>query len=408
VGFIRLFLASSVLVSHAWPLGLGKGNLLLNHTAGQTDVGTLAVYGFFILSGFLITGSGLRFSLPRFAWHRFLRIYPGLWVCLLVTALVFAPLVALHENGGTAGFWTSPGTGPFHYLRQDWWSGMRQYSISGLLRDTPGARTQGGVGVFDGSLWSLAYELLCYCLVGALAVTAVLKRAPRAVILLTVLAYLVIISDFVHGDGWAPQPAPRGALGPFPLVGGFVTQLLIYLGFLFLLGACVRLYQHRVPVHRAIAGAALVAFLVTGHYGGFFVIGLPAYAYLLFYAACRLPSWLHGVGRRRDYSYGLYIYAFPVQMITAMFNVQRYGVVVYILVSGVFSFALAILSWHLVEHQAMKLKDWTPRWRRGPGSTPGAPAVADASDADTLVLPRQRVAAGPVASTDHPLISPAP
>lgn len=380
VGFIRLVLASSVLVSHSWPLALGRRTFYGEHMGGQTDLGGLAVYGFFALSGFLITRSGLRFSLPRFAWHRFLRIYPGLWVCLLVTALVLAPLVAIHERGSTAGFWTSPGNGPLDYLRHDWWAGIRQYNISGLLTDTPYGRMSHGSGAFDGSLWSLLYELLCYVLVGVLAVTAVLKRAPRGVLALTALAYFVIVSDYLRGNGWDALPRSHGTYGPYPLIGNVDAQLLTYFGFLFLLGACLQLYQDRVPMHPVIAGIAAVAFVVTLHYGGVYVIGLPAYAYLLFYAACKLPSWLHGVGRRHDYSYGLYIYAFPVQMITAMYGVQRHGVVLFILVSACGAFTLAILSWHLVESQAMKLKDWSPWWtRRGTKSVSAAPAVDPAS-----------------------------
>ena len=54
---------------------------------------------FFVLSGFLISRSGLRSpSLGRFLWHRFLRIFPGYWVCLLICALVFGPLVAMYEH----------------------------------------------------------------------------------------------------------------------------------------------------------------------------------------------------------------------------------------------------------------------------------------------------------------------
>jgi peptidoglycan/LPS O-acetylase OafA/YrhL len=76
LGFLRLVLATAVLVAHAWPLGFGVPSLGLSATRGQTDLGTVGVFGFFVLSGFLITGSALRFSLPRYLWHRFLRIFP--------------------------------------------------------------------------------------------------------------------------------------------------------------------------------------------------------------------------------------------------------------------------------------------------------------------------------------------
>jgi peptidoglycan/LPS O-acetylase OafA/YrhL len=356
VGFLRLTLAGVVLVSHTWPLGLGRPNPLLAQSHGQTDLGTLAVDGFFVLSGFLIAGSGLRLSTGRFAWHRFLRIFPGLWVCLLVTALLIAPAVALYERGDLAGFWHAT-DGPWRYLLADWWSGMRQYPISGLLSSTPYGRQIGGPGPFDGSLWSLVDELLCYVLVGLLVCTRVLRRAPWLVAVLAGLVYLVIIRDYVTVPGPASlRPAYPGP-PDLPLIGPLDLQALLYLGFLFLLGTLARLYGHRIPVHPAIAGAA--ALVLTGSlvFGGFFVIGLPAFAYLLLWAAAALPARLHGVGRRRDFSYGIYIYAFPVQQVLALAGAARFGAIGFIVLSAVGTMVFAAASWYLVERPALACKD---------------------------------------------------
>lgn len=63
---------------------------------GAVHAGRFGLDGFFILSGFLVTRSFLALDpLPRFIWHRFLRIMPGFWVCLLVTTFVVAPAAAL-------------------------------------------------------------------------------------------------------------------------------------------------------------------------------------------------------------------------------------------------------------------------------------------------------------------------
>src|ERR1700737_125839 len=131
IGFLRLMLAAAVVVSHSRVLGfaqLDPGEVSTRH---QTDLGKLAVFGFFVLSGYLISGSALRIGMGRFLWHRFLRIFPALWVCLLLLALVMAPLVCLHERGSLAGFWTQPG-GPFDFLRANWWTGLRQLGIANL------------------------------------------------------------------------------------------------------------------------------------------------------------------------------------------------------------------------------------------------------------------------------------
>src|ERR671927_618625 len=77
LNFLRLLLALTVIVSHAWPLGgLGKEPLLDGRSPGG-----YAVYGFFALSGYLITGSRLNSRLGDFLKRRVLRLYPAFLVC---------------------------------------------------------------------------------------------------------------------------------------------------------------------------------------------------------------------------------------------------------------------------------------------------------------------------------------
>ncbi len=386
INFLRIMLALSVLVSHSWPLGLGHGDLGERETWGQSDVGTLSVYGFFLLSGFLITGSALRFSLPRYFWHRALRILPGFWVCLIVTAFVAAPAAALYEHGNLDGFISHP-QGPLQYLKNNWFLSMSQYTISGLLNDVPYSHASGGA--FDGSLWSLKYEVLCYGVVALLALTAALSRARRVVLLLTAGAYWIILEDFLRANGVRTQPAGHGGLGPYPLVGQFSQQLLIYLLFFFMLGAVAKLYADRIPMHAAIAAAAVIAFLVSLRFGGFYPVGTVAWAYLVMYLSVALPRWFQKVGRRRDYSYGIYIYAFPVQQLVSMTVGLRYSLAGYIAISAAGTIVLAALSWHLVERPAMSLKDWTP-WFVRRGGRPAEVSTTETVPAERLVLPPQR------------------
>ncbi|MEO3775271.1 acyltransferase [Micromonospora sp. B11E3] len=358
LGVLRLGLASAVIVGHARPLGgFDKDQFGHELTAGQTNIGALAVYGFFVLSGFLITGSGLRFPLGRYAWHRFLRIFPGLWVCLLVTAFVIAPLVALYERGNLDGFWHHP-QGPVSYVTANLFPAWQRSTISGLLSETPLGQALGGRPTsFDTSLWTLRYELACYALVGALLATRVLRRAPRAVVLLAALCWLVLLRDTLGASTLTAGLRNRGSLGPFPVIGQFSVHQLLCLGFLFLLGASARLYRHRIPMHGALAALAGGVLAVSLWQGGFFVLGLPAYAYLLFYLAVALPGPFRRIGRARDYSYGIYIYGWPVQQVIALVGGARYGLPVYVLLSVLGTLALAVPSWHLVERPAMRLKD---------------------------------------------------
>jgi peptidoglycan/LPS O-acetylase OafA/YrhL len=85
LNFLRLILALAVLFSHSITLGMFGSESIL----GKTTLGTVAVFGFFGISGFLVAGSAARNNVGRYLWQRFLRIFPAFWICLLVTAFLF-------------------------------------------------------------------------------------------------------------------------------------------------------------------------------------------------------------------------------------------------------------------------------------------------------------------------------
>jgi peptidoglycan/LPS O-acetylase OafA/YrhL len=97
----------------------------------------------------------------------------------------------------------------------------------------------------------------------------------------------------------------------------------------------------------------------------------------------RTPKKLHWVGRKNDYSYGLYIYGFVVEQTLALLGYARWGRIEYTLASIAITWVLAFLSWHLVEKQAMRLKSWTPR--RGT-TLPAAEAAPLGDNAPVTVL----------------------
>jgi len=363
IGFLRLMLAASVVVSHSRALGYEAPEPGAGFSHQQTDLGKIAVFGFFVLSGYLISGSALRSGVGRYLWHRFLRIFPGLWVCLLLLAFVMAPLVFRHQHGDLAHFWRRPDS-PFHYLEQNWWSGVRQIHIGGLslIPDT---------GIFDGALWSLSYEMLAYLAIAVLSVTTVLKRSPRFMLFVLAAGWLYMLHYEIDTHTWR-EPHPNGMGITIPLLGTMLTAQLLYLGFMFVLGVVAQLYKTKISTHGALAAGALVVLVASLKFGGFAVFGMPAFGYLVLWLAVRLPAWFHKVGRKHDYSYGLYIYGWPIQVLLVMAGVEHWGVVAYALVSIAASLAVAVVSWHLVERPAMRLKDWTPPLlrRRGPAAPP--------------------------------------
>ena len=137
LNFLRLVLALLVVVSPTIVLG-GYGS---ESIFGKTTLGTMAVYGFFGISGFLIAGSAVHNDPGNYFWRRFLRIFPGFWVCLLVTAFFFGlvgwltgTIPAGYHSGASRAYFRAP-HGPMEFCLQNICS-----------EDAPAVHRQQGMG----------------------------------------------------------------------------------------------------------------------------------------------------------------------------------------------------------------------------------------------------------------------
>lgn len=357
LGFLRLTLASAVVVSHARILGFGNEEFGHHFSHGQTDLGKLSVYGFFVLSGILVTRSGKRLPLGRFLWHRALRLLPGLWVCLAVTAFLVAPLLYWRQQGGLEGFWGHP-EGPLRYMSSNWAVAPLQNDVSGVVA-TAGESGLAHSPSIDAALWSLRYEVLCYVGVALLALTGALVRARRVVLLVVGVLGLLVVRDALKVPFWSgfDDSDYHTSLELFHFMGRFDPDVVLYLGLAFALGSVIELYRERVPVSDVLGVASGLVFLGSLRFGYFFVVGLSAYAYLLLWLAIRLPAPFRRIGARHDYSYGMYIYGFVVQQSLVAVGFTRWGFWPYLGMSLAGALAAAVLSWHVVERPAMRLKD---------------------------------------------------
>jgi peptidoglycan/LPS O-acetylase OafA/YrhL len=255
---------------------------------------------------------------------------------------------------------------------------LQQWGAGRLLVNTPWGHFA-HASVFDGSLWSLKYELLCYVIAAVVAVVAVRIRTRWLAVTALAVSYAYLIGDAVSTHLAPGQPFPHRAF-LLPGLGYVDTHYLFYLGFVFLLGANAQLFADRIPVSNRLAIASAVALLASMVWGGFFLFGLPSYAYLLLWASVRLPTRLSGVGRRRDLSYGIYLYGFPTQQVLLSLGAHRPGPVgyaVWVVAVVVITTALAWLSWTLIERPALRMKHWQPGWARALGRA----AVSDQASA---------------------------
>lgn len=347
LNFLRLVLALVVVINHALPLAAFR---VVGGVNG-TGFGEIAVYGFFGISGFLITGSALRNRAGRYLWQRFLRIFPAFWVCLVVTAFIFGVVAWLHHpptpHCGISCYFDAPSNSPFAYIYRNLLLVIHQHSIAG----TP----TGSLIPYEwnGSLWSLSYEFLCYLILMGLALIRLLHRRGTILILTVLLWGTVSVITFT------PSLDDK-----FTLFENYTLYNVLKLTTIFMVGSIIYLYKERVPDSVWLALACTVV-LVACFYlpnGGrrpaftFTTSGLmaPLIAYSLLWLGIHLP--LQRVGRRNDYSYGMYIYGFPVAQLLVIWGVQRWGLYPYALMTVFVTVALAMASWWVVEKHTLRLK----------------------------------------------------
>ena len=345
-------LAALVVVDHSFPIsGLhGGSDPLWSWSRGQDSLGGVAVTGFFVISGFLVTRSWFSSaSTGRYMWRRFIRIFPGFWACLLVTALCWR-----HWRGTTsAGAGRATSTcrtrrRPVSRAQQP----LAHAPVEHRRTARRNAFAHSGYPIgWDGSLWTLIYEFKCYLLIAVLGIVGILTRHRAVVLGLLVGAYVFMLSWQVD-PAWAERVLPA-----------FRDPFVARFAFVFLLGSACALYAERVEINDRLGIVAAAVLLMTLHWGGYLLLGYPALAYLCLYLAVRLP--ITNFDRYGDFSYGTYIYAFPIQQLLALYGMQRHGIWAFIVASLAVATAAAFVSWHVVEKPAMKLKNWTPpRFRR--------------------------------------------
>lgn len=165
IGFMRLAMASMVLLGHAGRLGGFEHGVF--DIFGAYGYGTSAVLGFMFLSGMLITRSWENSKgVVDFFSRRFLRIFPGYWVCLLVCVFLFAPLAYSQAHGSMTGFpWSGEESAPMYALRNAYLK-MDQDFIRGMYHHE-------GVNF---PLWTILSEFACYFMTIVVGVLALGKR----------------------------------------------------------------------------------------------------------------------------------------------------------------------------------------------------------------------------------------
>lgn len=341
--FLRLALAILVLIAHSFELGGFGYDPVFYFSQNIYSIGALAVDCFFAISGLLITMSYKKInSLIVFLWHRFLRIFPGYWLCIILTSVLLQSIFlgysdlsyAKHNFLGPCltafqsiiGF-SLPlllGWEPNLAAIADKISIFGQHSIPGVFSGDH----------INGSLWSLLHEFRLYFLIAFLGLTGLLRK--WVIIGIALLSWSIYIYLIYKNPSWSG------------LAGSSTYRTTAH----FLIGS---LFYFTKPSFRhtyaILAFISSVIFLKIGLYP---IVSPITTAYIIFYLSMIIP--FRSFGSRNDFSYGIYVYAFPTQKTLTAFSINQYGILYYFLISLIITFILSVFSWFLIEKNAMKLK----------------------------------------------------
>lgn len=301
---LRLVLAACVIISHAWPLALGPGTVEPLAELTGRSLGGWAVVLFFFLSGLLITASSQRKSGPDFWKARAKRIFPGLGVTVLVT------LGLAMASGSTAD------------LRESTLWAVRAISLVTIEHRLSDAfATNPYALVVNGPLWSLSYEIAAYAMCAMIALAALGKR---------VIWIGGVLFATAVGQLW-PDALPHRLATAAPLFFAFALGMLAF-----------KQRRHMV-LSRGLGAALVLASLL---------LIAPLATLAVCYGVLSLVLNAPQTRLSADYSYGLYIYGWPVAQ-SVLWLIPGLGPVALAALSLLATLPFAVASWHLVERPAI-------------------------------------------------------
>lgn len=340
LSLLRLAAAFAVLFAHSWPVveGAGAQDPVTRALSAALDqpvaLSGLAVHAFFVISGYLVTKSALTRRSPlQFAAARVLRIYPALLVHVLIVALFIGPLIT---GIPVAQYFLDARFSEFVANNALMWNAT--YELPGVFEE----RLSKAV---NASLWTLPVEIRCYLAIGFLLAAGLLRSW-------TVAALLVVLGGL---SMFAPE---LRALGEANAASNI---------FYFMFGALVFLFREKVPANGVFSLGLLLAGAAAFRAGSGPLLVGAGLGLSVLWAGLIAPKLFDSARWLGDPSYGVYLWAYPIQQIVVETThvVDPWAVTA---IAGVLTLAAGVLSWRLVERRALAKADSAALWAsRGVG-----------------------------------------
>ena len=338
--FVRIALAFGVMAWHTVSIVNGDAD------AGRSSNVWVPVYAilpmFFALSGFLVTGSALRLPLREYILNRSFRIVPALAVDIGLSALVLGPLFTVLS---LSDYFSDPRFYQYFFNI----IGRIQFILPGVFESNPYEN------VVNGSLWTVPWEIGCYVVMSLMVGFKVIRYASLSALI---------------AFGWLAAGVAYDALDPVTgnaFLDRLLDFVLLFHGSVlipyFLLGSVFFLVRDRIPFDGRVflvfvAGLAVASVVMDGDYWwGRPIFGLltaiPCVYVVLYFGLMNLPK--IPVFDRGDYSYGVYLYHFPI--LQAMQQLFGFSGWYFLLAAATIPVSLmAMFSWHTIEKPLLRFR----------------------------------------------------
>lgn len=316
--FLRVLFASTVALSHL--IELSQVQIFQPYSRFFNT--RLAIDGFFIISGFLIAKSYENStSMREYIIKRVKRIVPAYLFVVLACAFF---LVFISDN-----------TISNYFLNAQFW----RYLIANLTFQNyiepclPGVFNNNFIGAVNGALWTIKIEEAFYLLVPLFYY--LIKNKKLNIYFVAIIIYacsIAYFNYFLSIDSYKIAKQLPGALA------FFIIGIIFYKNFSFFIK-----WKHYVIV------PCLLIFLAEQYIFESHLLKPLAFGFIVFYFAYSL-KFLNNFGKYGDFTYGIYIFHFPIIQIFVHFNLFNtynpfFVSVVLLLVVLIF----AISSWYIIE-----------------------------------------------------------
>ncbi|MCD0464659.1 acyltransferase [Flavobacterium sp. ENC] len=319
--FLRFFFAANILLAHLSELSQNSNLAFLSHFSNAI----IAIKGFFVISGFLVAKSFVNTSsLKEYFIKRAKRILPAYVVVVVFSVLIFS----FFSSADFLDYFSDSNT--YKYL------GWNLVFLNFMQPCLPGLFEGNLLCAVNGALWTLKVEEGFYIVLPLIFYA--IKKTKRPILILVSLYFLSLLYWFMM-DSYFNKPLLAKQLPGY--LSYFVTGIFLFLNFEFIMKFKKTILMFSVLI--------LLSYYFSNLQTDVFYPA--AFGCIVIIMAYNLP-FLNNFGKYGDFTYGLYIYHFPVIQIFRQYDLfEKYNAYLMAVAVILITLFFAVLSWFLIERR---------------------------------------------------------